>query len=277
MPSTTSQCHSCTPEWSWWICHIPCNHLPSWLLQWGDPKDIFHSAALCGVQIIRWYYDFQNWSQSILPVETRLTMQSHGSVQWPPVLLGHSLSRIWIPPPNQYKLVDVDVSSNRVVDKACFCNTRPFLNDLISMFKNLYPHLNFQSVWFIRKRDDGDCFQSWHKCLINNAKTANTIIVNVGSYVILLIPMTVVPSIAIRMTTTLGIWTKETNFISIHWIMTKTLIVHKHFTVNVGLFGTKLDWVSLLSAMFFNWILWQGQYTMRREDSMRRDYSTIGY
>ena len=87
------------------------------------------------------------------------------------------------PPPNQYKLMDVDVSSNRVIDKACFCNTRPFLNDLISMFENLYPHLDFQSVWFIRKRDVGDGFQSWHKDLINNAKTAITIVVNVGSYI----------------------------------------------------------------------------------------------
>ena len=87
------------------------------------------------------------------------------------------------PPPNQYKLMDVDVSSNRVIDKACFCNTRPFLNNLISMFEHLYPSLDFQSVWFIRKRDVGDGFQSWHKDLINNAKTAITIVVNVGSYI----------------------------------------------------------------------------------------------
>ena len=51
------------------------------------------------------------------------------------------------------------------------------------MFENLYPHLDFQSVWFIRKRDVGDGFQSWHKDLINNAKTAITIVVNVRSYI----------------------------------------------------------------------------------------------
>ncbi len=60
---------------------------------------------------------------------------------------------------------------------------QPFLNELISVFEDLYHHLDFQSVWFIRKRDDGDGFQSWHKDLVNNAKTAITIIVNVGSYV----------------------------------------------------------------------------------------------
>jgi len=87
------------------------------------------------------------------------------------------------PPPKKYKLVDVDVSSNRVVDKASFCNTRSFLKDLISMFETRYPQLSFQSVWLIRKRDDGDGFQRWHKDLVNNAKTAITIVVNVGSYV----------------------------------------------------------------------------------------------
>ena len=85
-------------------------------------------------------------------------------------------------PPDQYKLVDIDISSNRVVDKATFCNARPFLNDLVTMFEFLHPNLDFQLVWFIRKRDDGDGFQSWHKDLINNAKTAITIVVNVGSY-----------------------------------------------------------------------------------------------
>jgi hypothetical protein len=87
-----------------------------------------------------------------------------------------------IPPPNEYKLVDIDISSNRVVDKASFCNARPFLNDLVSMFAGLHPNLDFQLVWFIRKREDGDGFQSWHKYLINNAKTAITIVVNIGSY-----------------------------------------------------------------------------------------------
>jgi hypothetical protein len=87
-----------------------------------------------------------------------------------------------IPPPDQYKLVDIDISSNRVVDKASFCNAQPFLNDLVSMFVRLYPYLDFQLVWFIRKSEDGDGFQSWHKDLINNAKTAITIIVNIGSY-----------------------------------------------------------------------------------------------
>ena len=58
---------------------------------------------------------------------------------------------------------------------------------------------------------------------------------------ILLIPMRVIPLGAIRMTTTKWILTKEANFISIPWITTKTLIVHEHFTVNVGLLGTKLD------------------------------------
>ena len=51
------------------------------------------------------------------------------------------------------------------------------------MFEHLYLSLDFQSVWFIRKRDVGDGFQSWHKDLINNAKTAITIVVNVGSYI----------------------------------------------------------------------------------------------
>ena len=50
------------------------------------------------------------------------------------------------------------------------------------MFECLHPHLDSQLVSFIRKREDRDGFQSWHKDLIINAKTAITIVVNVGSY-----------------------------------------------------------------------------------------------
>ena len=50
------------------------------------------------------------------------------------------------------------------------------------MFECLHPHLDSQFVSFIRKREDRDGFQSWHKDLIINAKPAITIVVNVGSY-----------------------------------------------------------------------------------------------
>ena len=50
------------------------------------------------------------------------------------------------------------------------------------MFKGLYPHLDFQLFWLIRKSEDGDGFLSCHKDLINFAKTDVTIVVNHGSY-----------------------------------------------------------------------------------------------
>ena len=87
------------------------------------------------------------------------------------------------PPPVNFKLDKVDTSSNRVVDMDSVTIIRPCLTNLVSTFEGLYPHLDVKLVWFIRKSEDGDGFQTWHKDLVNNAKTDVTIVINIGSYI----------------------------------------------------------------------------------------------
>ena len=38
-------------------------------------------------------------------------------------------------------------------------------------------------MWFIKKSNDGDGFQTWHKDLVNNGQIDLTIVLNTGSYV----------------------------------------------------------------------------------------------
>ena len=84
------------------------------------------------------------------------------------------------PPPTKCKLGEIDTASNRVVDKASFSNAGPYALEL-EMFEGRHPHLEVQSVWFIEKSQHSDGFQCWLQDLVNNAQTAITIVVNVGS------------------------------------------------------------------------------------------------
>jgi hypothetical protein len=86
-------------------------------------------------------------------------------------------------PPEQYKLNHIDQASNRVVQRNQIENGRPFLRHIVSILEQQHPYLEVQTVWFIRKSNDGDGFQTWHKDLVNNGQINLTIVLNTGSYV----------------------------------------------------------------------------------------------
>ncbi len=85
------------------------------------------------------------------------------------------------PPPAKYKLGDIDTASNIVIHKASFPDVSPLLLDLVEQIEVLHPQLDIQSVWIIKKSEEGDGFQSWHQDLINNGQTAITLVVNIGT------------------------------------------------------------------------------------------------
>jgi hypothetical protein len=55
------------------------------------------------------------------------------------------------------------------------------LGNLVKQFKLVVPFLNVESVWLIRKKNEGDGFQGWHRDMVNNATSAYTIVVNLGA------------------------------------------------------------------------------------------------
>ena len=85
-------------------------------------------------------------------------------------------------PPKKYKLEDIDIARNRVVTRDQIMNGRKFLLEIVVELERLYPYLEVELVWFIRKSDDGHGFQDWHKDQVINDTAAYTIVLNTGSY-----------------------------------------------------------------------------------------------
>jgi len=85
------------------------------------------------------------------------------------------------PPPMHYKLQEIDVACNRVINlKKLTTPISPGLKKLLTSFNARFPHLEVKQVWFIQKSKKGDGFQTWHKDLVNNGNTDVTIVVNIG-------------------------------------------------------------------------------------------------
>jgi hypothetical protein len=85
-------------------------------------------------------------------------------------------------PPEQYKLNHINQASNRVVRRDQIESGRLFLRHIVSVLEQRHPYLDVQTVWFIKKSNNGDGLQTWHKDLVNNGQIDLTVILNTGSY-----------------------------------------------------------------------------------------------
>ena len=57
----------------------------------------------------------------------------------------------------------------------------PHVQELVTMFENIYRELQIESVWFIKKSRRGDGFQRWHQDLVGIGTTVATIVINIDS------------------------------------------------------------------------------------------------
>jgi hypothetical protein len=83
-------------------------------------------------------------------------------------------------PTKQFQLGEVDLKQNRYIKRTHLGECEHLCN-LVEQFKLAFPLLNVESVWLIRKENEGDGFQGWHRDMANNATSAYTIVVNLGA------------------------------------------------------------------------------------------------
>ena len=83
-------------------------------------------------------------------------------------------------PMKQFQLGEVDLKQNRYIKSIHLGECKP-LDNLVEQFMLVFPFLNVESVWLIRKENEGDGFQGWHRDMANNATSAYTIVVNLGA------------------------------------------------------------------------------------------------
>ena len=83
-------------------------------------------------------------------------------------------------PTRLFQLCKVDSKQNRHI-KSIHLEECKHLGNLVKQFKLIVPFLNVESVWLIRKENEGDGFQEWHRDMVNNATSAYTIVVNLGA------------------------------------------------------------------------------------------------
>jgi len=83
-------------------------------------------------------------------------------------------------PPKQFQLSEVDLRQNRYIKSTHFEECK-HLGNLVKQFMLVFPFLNVEAVWLIRKKNEGDGFQEWHRDMVKNATIAYTIVVNLGA------------------------------------------------------------------------------------------------
>jgi hypothetical protein len=84
------------------------------------------------------------------------------------------------PPSRMYKNAKIDTQSNRVIHRIDFDRFR-HVRTLVDTFETLYPELQMETVWFIKKSLCGDGFQRWHQDLNGNGTVVATIVVTLDT------------------------------------------------------------------------------------------------
>ena len=118
--------------------------------------------------------DFYQQEQEILPEvlqDLRLDLHQHWDEHYPATRF---------PPSRMYKNAKIDTESNRVIHRIDFDRLR-HVRDLVDLFEKLYPELQMETVWFIKKSSRGDGFQRWHQDLNGNGTVVATIVLNIDS------------------------------------------------------------------------------------------------
>ena len=84
------------------------------------------------------------------------------------------------PPSRRYKNAKIDTQTNRVIHRIDFDRLR-HVRTLVDTFEGLYPELQMETVWFIKKSLRGDGFQRWHQDLNGNGTVVATIVLTLDT------------------------------------------------------------------------------------------------
>ena len=79
-----------------------------------------------------------------------------------------------------YKNENIDTQSNRVIHRNDFDRVWN-VHNLVDYFEEIYPELQMDIVWFIKKSQIGDGFQRWHQDLNGNGTVVATIVLNIDA------------------------------------------------------------------------------------------------
>jgi hypothetical protein len=84
------------------------------------------------------------------------------------------------PPTKEFEGEKIDVTKNRHILRANFGSVQRIL-ELVHLFENKCKHLAICSVWLIKKSEENDEFQVWHRDFWLGHEVMSTIVVNVGT------------------------------------------------------------------------------------------------
>ena len=84
------------------------------------------------------------------------------------------------PPSRMYKNAKIDTQSNHLIHRIDFDRLR-HVHTLVDTFEKLYPALQMETVWFIKKSLRGDGFQWWHHDLNGNGTVVATIVLTLDA------------------------------------------------------------------------------------------------
>jgi hypothetical protein len=116
-------------------------------------------------------------------------------------------------------------------------------------------------VWFIKKSNDGDGFQTWHKDLVNNGQIDVTVVLNTGSYE----ESVDTDDNSVDSTSALGLSKSPPYFFldgsEVAYYSVDELL-HVHSTMNAGRYACFYLMVFVLSRLHFNWTIARGYFSM---------------